>query len=100
MKIDKARREIQDKKELDETKLEYAKMLKRKLALQAVMNTVIVRQSKFFYYHAITHVLFLYRKRKKRLNWLLRRRRQQGELRLEKLILYYVKCARENKPMI
>ena len=48
MKIDKARREIQDKKELDETKLEYAKMLKRKLALQAVMNTVIVRQSKFF----------------------------------------------------
>ena len=48
MKIDKARREIQDKKELDETKLEYAKMLKRKLALQALMNTVIVRQSKFF----------------------------------------------------
>lgn len=48
MKIDKARREIQDKKELDETKLEYAKMLKRKLALQAVMNTVIVRQSNFF----------------------------------------------------
>ena len=48
MKIDKARREIQDTKELDETKLEYAKMLKRKLALQAVMNTVIVRQSKFF----------------------------------------------------
>jgi hypothetical protein len=50
-KIDKARQEIQDKKELDEAKLEYAEKLKCKLAVQAMMNTMKVRLNIFFVHH-------------------------------------------------
>lgn len=43
LKIDKARQEIQDKKELDKAKHEFAEKLKRKLAIQAMLNTMNVR---------------------------------------------------------
>ena len=40
--IDKAREEIQDKKELGAVQHEFAEKLKRKLALQAMLNTLNV----------------------------------------------------------
>lgn len=47
LKIDQARQGIQDKKELDEAKLEFAEKLKRKLAIQAMLNTMKVRLNIF-----------------------------------------------------
>lgn len=93
VKIDKARQEIQDKKELDEAKLEFAEKLKRKLAIQAMLNTMNVRffiqcccQSLFNI--CLIGTFYLYRKRRIRLNWQWRKRRQPGESRLAKLMFY------------
>ena len=82
-KIDKARRDIHDKKELDDAKLEYAEKLKRKLAVQAMMNTMKVRLIfcvVLCYPFEVLNFKF-YSKRKKNFSWQLKRRRQPGELR-------------------